>query len=126
MKLSELIGPNRTLPANFDAKAYGLIFDATINAALLAAQPDGSLNRISPVQLIDGNWASSADVLTEATSGIFAPIFSQLSTELAAQVKVVNWDTVLALLPPRTATATTDELAAYITGPDYPVWPSEE
>jgi hypothetical protein len=25
-----------------------------------------------------------------------------------------------------TATATTEELAAYITGPDYPVWPSEE
>ena len=35
---------------------------------------------------------------------------------VACEAKVANID----------ATTTTDELAAYITGPDYPVWPTEE
>ena len=99
MKLSELIGPDRTLPADFNFKAHGLVFDDTVRAALLLVQPESSKNRIAPVELTDSTWATSADVLTEATDGIFAPIFSQLPTELAEQVTVVNWEDVLSLLP---------------------------
>jgi hypothetical protein len=99
LTLSELIGPDRTLPVDFDAKAYGLIFDGSIHAALLSVQPEAAKNRIAPIELTDGTWASSADVLTEATGGIFTPIFSQLPTELAEQVMVVDWSAVLALLP---------------------------
>jgi hypothetical protein len=99
MKLSELIGPDRTLPAGFNPKAHGLVFDDTVEAVLLAAQPDTAKHRIAPVQLTDGTWATSADVLTEATHGILEPVFSQLPTELAEQVTVVDWEDVLALLP---------------------------
>jgi hypothetical protein len=99
MKLSELIGPDRTLPADFNPKAHGLVFDDTVEAVLLAVQPDTAKHRIAPVQLTDGTWATSADVLTEATHGILEPVFSQLPTELAEQVTVVDWEDVLSLLP---------------------------
>jgi hypothetical protein len=99
MKLSELIGPDHTLPAGFDPKAHGLVFDDTVEAALLAVQPDTARHRIAPIQLTDGTWATSADVLTEAVNGILKPVFSQLPTELANQVTIVDWADVLALLP---------------------------
>lgn len=99
MKLSELIGPDRTLPVGFNPKTHGLVFDDTVEAVLLAVQPDTAKHRIAPVQLTDGTWATSADVLTEANHGILEPVFSQLPTELAEQVTVVDWEDVLALLP---------------------------
>lgn len=99
MNLSDLIGPDYTLPIDFDAKAYGLVFDDTVCDALLAVQPEDARNKIAPIKLIDDTWASSADVLTEATNGIFASIFSQLPTKLAEQVEVVDWQDVLNLLP---------------------------
>jgi hypothetical protein len=99
MKLSDLIGPDHTLPIGFDAKTYGLVFDNAICDALLAVQLEDAKNRIAPVELTDGTWVTSADVLTEATDGIFAPIFSQLPTELAEQVAVVDWGDVINLLP---------------------------
>jgi hypothetical protein len=76
-----------------------LVFDNTIHAALLAVQATDARHRIAPVELTDGTWASSADVLTEATDGVFEPIFSQLPTELAEQVAVVAWEEVINLLP---------------------------
>jgi hypothetical protein len=99
VNLSDLIGPDRTLPAGFDAEAYGLVFDNTIHLALLAVQPEDAKNKIAPIKLTDGTWASSADVLTEATDGIFALIFSQLPIEFADQVTVVAWVDVINLLP---------------------------
>ena len=99
LTLAELIGPDRTLPVDFDPKAHGLVFDDTVEAVLLAVQPDTAKHRIAPVELTDGTWATSADVLTEANGGILEPVFSQLPTELASQVTVVNWADVLALLP---------------------------
>lgn len=99
MKLSELIGPDRILPVDFDPKTHGLVFDGTIHAALLTVQAKDARHKIAPVELTDGTWATSADVLTEASDGVFEPIFSQLPTELAEQVTVMNWENVLALLP---------------------------
>lgn len=99
MKLSDLIGQDHTLPTDFDAKAYGLVFDDVVCDALLAVQPENAKNKITPVALTNGLWATSADVLTEATDGIFATIFSQLPTELAEQVMVVDWKEVVNLLP---------------------------
>jgi hypothetical protein len=99
MNLLELIGTDRILPADFNPQAHGLVFDDTIHAAILAVQATNARHRIAPVELTDGTWASNADVLTEATDGLFEPIFSQLPTELAEQVTVVNWVDVLALLP---------------------------
>ena len=99
MNLLELIGTDRILPIDFDPKAHGLVFDDTIHAALLVVQATDARHRIAPIQLTDGTWATNADVLTEATNGVFEPIFSQLPTELAAQVTVVNWADVLTLLP---------------------------
>lgn len=99
LTLAELIGTDRILPADFNPRAHGLVFDDTIHAALLAVQATDARHRIAPVELTDGTWASSADVLTEATNGLFEPILSQLPTELAEQVTVVDWADVLALLP---------------------------
>jgi hypothetical protein len=99
MNLLELIGTDRILPVDFDPKTYGLVFDEAIYAALLNVQATDARHRITPIQLTDGTWATNADVLTEATDGVFEPIFSQLPTELAAQVTVVNWADALALLP---------------------------
>ena len=99
MNLLELIGTDRILPAGFNPKAHGLVFDGTIYAALLAVQAADARHRIAPVELTDGTWTSSADVLTEATDGVFEPIFSQLPTELAEQVTVVAWEEVVNLLP---------------------------
>ena len=99
MNLLELIGTDRILPTDFNPKAHGLVFDDTIHAALLAVQAADARHRIVPVELTDGTWASNADVLTEATDGLFEPIFSQLPTELAEQVTVVAWEEVVNLLP---------------------------
>jgi hypothetical protein len=99
MNLLELIGTDRILPADFNPQSHGLVFDNTIHAALLAVQATDARHRIAPVELTDGTWASSADVLTEATDGVFEPIFSQLPTELAEQVAVVAWEEVINLLP---------------------------
>ena len=99
MNLLELIGTDRILPVDFNPKAHGLVFDDTIHAALLAVQATDARHRIAPVELTDGTWASSADVLTEATDGVFEPIFSQLPTELAEKVAVVAWEEVINLLP---------------------------
>jgi hypothetical protein len=99
MNLLELIGTDRILPVDFNPKVHGLVFDDTIHAALLAVQAADARHRIAPVELTDGTWASSADVLTEATDGVFEPIFSQLPTELAEQVTVVAWEEVVNLLP---------------------------
>jgi hypothetical protein len=99
LTLAELIGPDNTLPVDFNPKAYGLVFNDLVEAALLAAQPDTAQHRIAPIQLTDSTWATSADVLTEATDGLFAPIFSQLPTELAEQVTIVTWEEVVNLLP---------------------------
>ena len=99
MNLLELIGTDHILPADFNPKAHGLVFDDTIHTALLAVQAADARHKIAPVELTDGTWASNADVLTEATDGLFEPIFSQLPTELAEQVTVVDWEDVLSLLP---------------------------
>ena len=99
MNLLKLIGPDRILPVDFDPKAHGLVFNDTIHAALLAVQATDARHRIAPVELTDGTWASNADVLTEATDGVFSSILSQLPTELAEQVTVVDWVDVLALMP---------------------------
>jgi hypothetical protein len=66
-------------------------------------------------QLRDTDWM----VIREADNGtVIDPDIKTLREDirLAAGTKIAAIN----------ATTTTDELAAYITGPDYPVWPSEE
>ena len=65
-------------------------------------------------KLRDTDWM----VIREADNGtVIDPDIKTLREEirLAAGTKIAAI----------TATTTTDELAAYITGPDYPVWPSD-
>lgn len=65
-------------------------------------------------QLRDTDWM----VIREADNGtVIDPAIKTLREDirLAAGTKIAAI----------TATTTTDELAAYITGPDYPVWPSD-
>jgi hypothetical protein len=98
MKLSELLIDGR-LPADFNAPGHGLVFSEGIRDAIIAATPDGSPHRIAPVATTDGRYACCADVLTEATSGLYCSIFSNIDWGLAAFVDVLPWVDVVALLP---------------------------
>ena len=58
-------------------------------------------------------------VVREADNGTVCPAETKSWRQLirlSCETKVTNIE----------ATTTTDELAAYITGPDYPVWPVQE
>ena len=57
-------------------------------------------------------------VVRQVDNGTAIPLDWQLWREL---IRIKTHDKVTAIA----ATTTTDELATYITGPDYPVWPSD-
>lgn len=89
------------LPPGWDPSAHALLLPEAVAAAVLAAQPAELQHRIQPVQVV--GWPPfgiGADVLTEATAGIFRPIFAALNPALAAEVLVVSWDEFMAKLPP--------------------------
>lgn len=84
-----------------DLKAYGLVMPEAVRDSLIQKQDEhgNPRHRLSPVQLTDGRWALSADVLAEATpSGIFGSV-EFLDEQNIAQVEVTPWPNVLALLP---------------------------
>lgn len=92
---------NGGLPPGWVARDHALLLPEAVATALAAAQGPELRHRIQPVQV--SGWPPfgiGADVLTEATSGIFRPIFAALDPALAAQVLVVSWDEFVAKLPP--------------------------
>ena len=97
-KLSDILIDGR-LPADFNAPGHGLVFSEGVRDAIIAATPDNSPHRIAPVATTDNRYACCADVLTEATSGLYRSIFSNIDWGLAAFVDVLPWTDVVALLP---------------------------
>ena len=98
MKLSDILFDGQ-LPANFNAPGHGLVFSEGVRDAIIAATPDGSPHRIAPVATTDDRYACCADVLTEATSGIYRAIFTNIDRGLADFVDVLPWSDAVALLP---------------------------
>lgn len=89
------------LPPGWDARAHALLLPEAVAQAVAAAQGPELRHRIQPVAA--SGWPPfgiGADVLTEATAGIFRPIFAALDPALAAQVLVVSWPEFMAKLPP--------------------------
>ena len=98
MKLSELLIDGQ-LRADFNAPGHGLVFSEGVRDAIIAATPDNSSHRIAPVATTDNRYACCADVLTEATSGIYRAIFTNIDRGLADFVDVLPWSDAVALLP---------------------------
>lgn len=98
MKLSEIL-VNGLLPEGFNTKEHALVFSTEIKNLIENAQNNTNQHKIQPIATIDGRWLSCADVLTEATQGIFSYIFSQIPLTTAQQVDIVLWSEGVSLLP---------------------------
>lgn len=96
--LSEVLVDGR-LPEDFQAKQHGLVFSQDVYDLLMAAQSDSLQHRIAPVATTDNRWLCCADILTEAMSGVYAPIFSKIPPETAELVEVLAWEYAEAILP---------------------------
>ena len=101
MTLSDLLLalPSLTL-AELQAKA--LVFDDDALAALQDAQAQrpNAQHRAQPVQLTDGRWMLSADLLSEiGPTGLYHDGFELLPQAVFADVEVIDWDEAIALIP---------------------------
>lgn len=99
MLLSEILTPAGLLPEGFNAAGYGLVFDQTVYDLIMGLQTDDMAHRIAPVPTADGRYLVCADVLSEATRGVYKPIFDQIPPTTAAQVSIMPWESATALLP---------------------------
>ncbi|ATW62773.1 hypothetical protein SCBWM1_gp89 [Synechococcus phage S-CBWM1] len=97
--LAEILTPEGLLPEGFPATSRGLVFGSEVYDLIMSIQTPEMPHRISPVATTDGRYLSCADILSEATRGLYKPIFDQIPPETALSVEVVPWEEALALLP---------------------------
>lgn len=77
MKLDELIPQNKTYG---ELKDLFLVFSSQFLPQLKAAQDENSFMRVEPVELNDGRYMLSADILTEiGEKGYFKKAFDKLN-----------------------------------------------
>jgi hypothetical protein len=102
MNLSDLLTALPSLSLA-DLQAKALVFGDTTLTALQDAQAlrPGAQHRAQPVQLTDGRWMLSADLLSEVgVGGLYHDGFELLPSALFPSVEVLPWDDAIALLPP--------------------------
>ena len=101
MTLLQLL-PSAATSTDAALKAKWLVMPASLKDTLLAKQAEfgDAHNLVIPLELTDGRWTVCADVLTETSAGgIFAAGFSHLDQSLFADVDVLEWSAVEALIP---------------------------
>lgn len=101
MTLADLLQdlPGLTLA---DLQAKALVFDDGALTALQDAQAQrpNAQHRAQPVQLTDGRWMLSADLLSEiGPTGLYHDGFELLPQAVFADVEVIDWDDAIALIP---------------------------
>ena len=85
-----------------DLQSKALVFDDNALTALQDAQAQrpNAQHRAQPVQLTDGRWMLSADLLTEiGPTGLYHDGFELLPPALFSAVEVIPWDDAIALIP---------------------------
>jgi hypothetical protein len=96
--LASFFFPNG-IPENI--KDYGIIMPIHIRTELVEMQDQigNNRHRVSPVELVDGNFAINADVLTETNQGGLWSNISWITEEQLSECSLVPWNDVLELLP---------------------------
>jgi hypothetical protein len=84
-----------------DLRQWGLVMPQSVRDSLIQKQDEANitLHRVNPVALTNGDWALNADVLSEAREGGLFCHVELLNPDNIAQVQVMPWADVLALLP---------------------------
>lgn len=101
MTPQEYIASNPTLE---DSRSKWLVFSAQLAADLKAKQDavvdsTKTVHRISPIQLTDGRFAVSCDLVTEIKGGVFTPHFQALDQDKLAQATVEDDAIIRPLIP---------------------------
>jgi hypothetical protein len=98
MNLLELIQQNKSYE---ELKGLALVFDSNLKSILESTQETfQSKHKASPVELTNGSFMLSADLLTEiGDKGLYKQGFGLLDTDLFAQVEVLTMEEASALLP---------------------------
>jgi hypothetical protein len=91
------------IPPISELQQLALVFSSEVNTVLvntLATLSPTRQHQIKAIQLVDGRWLLSADILSEiGETGIFKDGFTALPQEYFPQVDVIPWDEARLLLP---------------------------
>jgi hypothetical protein len=96
MTLTQLL--SSPLPPLIELRVLWLVFNASLNAAIIEAQDENARMRVEPIILTDGRLALCADILTE-TEGVYAAPFSRLNPANFSLVDVIDAAAFQALQP---------------------------
>jgi hypothetical protein len=92
-----------SLPSIEELQQMALVFSSEVNDALINAQSSLPFNRqhqIKAIELTDGRWLLSADILSEiGATGLYEDGFMALSQEYFSQVEVIPLSEAIQLIP---------------------------
>jgi hypothetical protein len=95
MTLAELLA--EPLPAYDDLRKLWIVIAQNMYDLLMQLQPK-YLHQVSPVMLINGDYACCADLLTEKDAA-YKPTFNILEQSFFPEVPVVDFSVIQLLLP---------------------------
>lgn len=88
-------------PVSYEyGKRWGLVLTSELAVILEEKQAENPCQFLArPVELVDGRWFLSGDIMTEVPHGLYAATFAALDVSRFDEIIVLPIDDAIALLP---------------------------